>query len=339
MPIEKIYLHWTAGSYDSVPRGSRGYHTVVKGNGDIIRVVGYDQRHNHTSRRNTDSVGLACACMGGQGFVDVPPTQKQVENMCRETARLALSLGWTAADITDLPNVSRVLTHAEAASNRDFGDTILSTGVGISLNAAIARGLPHDNYGPSWPAANLPRGTVERIDFYQVKPSDPKGSGGDILRGLIRQFMGAGSEPNPLPSGQPSEIFLNGSQIATGVILPDRRLYVKLTDIISPLGINLGRVHGGDERFINLRSESFTPKFLADSPILPGFPTVDIYLNRPVDNTGLPVGEFTRPVEPFMGGLLIDQSTWILVSDFCNELDIQGIFQSSDQSFQMTLSS
>ena len=131
---------------------------------------------------------------------------------------------------------------------------------------------------------------------------------------------------------------LNGNtRIATGVILPDRRLYIKLTDIISPLGINLGRVQGGDERFINLRSQEFsTPRFLADSPILTGFPTVDIYLNRPVDNAGLPVGEFTRPVEPFMGGLLLDQSTWILISDFCNELNIQGIFQTNDQSFRMT---
>ena len=115
------------------------YHTVVKGNGDIIKVAGYDQRMNHTFRRNTDSVGISCACMGGRRLAQhFPPTQNQVENMCREAAQLALSLGWTTADITDLPNVSRVLTHAEAASNLDFGDTILSTGTGIS-NSADAR--------------------------------------------------------------------------------------------------------------------------------------------------------------------------------------------------------
>jgi N-acetylmuramoyl-L-alanine amidase len=334
MPIEKIYLHWTAGSYNSVPKNA--YHTVIKGTGEIIRVVGYDQTMNHTYRRNTNSVGLSCACMINGDWKDSPPTQKQVENMCREAAELAKKLGWTASDITDLPNVSRVMTHAEAGSNRDFSETLVRLGTGVSEKRARELGLPHDNYGPSW-HDDWPRGLVERIDFWQVKKSDTGGLGGDILRSMIREFMGAPTGPSPLAVSDPSEIFLNGTKIADGRILSDNRLYVKLVDIIDSLGIKLGKVQGGDERFINLLSDKFTPKFLADSPLVPSFLTVDIYLNRPVDSSGIPVGIFTSPIEPFMGGILIDKSTYILINDFCNELDIDASFQASDKSYRMSI--
>jgi len=334
MAIEKIYLHWTATPYDSVPRNA--YHTVVKGSGEIIRVAGYDQTMNHTFRRNTDSVGISCSCMGGKGFSEFPPTQKQVESMCREAAELAKRLGWTAADITDLPRLSRVLTHAEAASNRDFDETIARLSTGASLASAIRNGAPHDNYGPRW-HDGWPAGIVERIDFWQVSSSDVGGTGGDILRNMIRNFMGSPASPSPISNSRPCSIQLNGQKVAEGKILADNRLYVKLTDVISAIGIDLGNVQGGDERFINLKSTKYTPKFIADSPLVPGFPTVDIYLNRPVDNAGIPVGMFERPIEPFMGGILIDRSTWILIADFCNELGISGMYEQSDNTFRITL--
>jgi hypothetical protein len=138
MPIEKIFLHWTAGSYTFVPRDLNGnaYHAVVKGSGELVRVAGYDQRLNHTYNRNPDSVGIACACMGGAGFSSLPPTRIQVENMCREVANLADKLGWKASDIKDLPNVSRVMTHAEAGSNRDFDETLARLATGVSERRA-----------------------------------------------------------------------------------------------------------------------------------------------------------------------------------------------------------
>ncbi len=333
MAIEKIYLHWTAGTYDSVPRNA--YHTVVKGNGDVIRVAGYDQTLNHTYRRNTNSVGISCACMGRRGFSEFPPTTIQVENMCREAANLAKSLGWNASDIKDLPNVSRVMTHAEAASNRDFDETKARLGTGVSMKQAEKSGLPHENYGPSW-HDGWPKGLIERIDFWQVKQTDVGGTGGDILRTMIRQFMGVPAAASPIDNSDPSDIFLNGTKIAEGRILSDNRLYVKLVDIINPLGIKLGKVQGGDKRFINLVSDAFIPKFLADSPLISGFLTVDIYLNRPVDNSGIPVGVFTNPIEPFMGGILIGNSTYILIHDFCNELGITASFQASDKSFRLS---
>jgi len=338
MPIEKIYLHWTAGSYDFVPRDIRGnaYHAVVKGNGEVIRVAGYDQTLNHTFKRNTDSVGISCACMGKRGLSDFPPTTIQVKNMCREVANLAKGLGWNASDIKDLPNVSRVMTHAEAGSNRDFDETLARLGTGVSERRARELGLPHDNYGPRW-HDGWPKGLIERIDFWQVKGTDVGGTGGDILRKMIRQFMGALADGPPMDNSDPSDIFLNGTKIAEGRILSDNRLYVKLVDIISPLGIKLGKVQGGDKRFINLVSDNFTPKFLADSPLISGSLTVDIYLNRPVDSSGIPVGVFTSPIEPFMGGILIGQSTYILINDFCNELGITASFQASDKSFRLSI--
>lgn len=337
MAIEKIYLHWTAGSYTFVPRDISGnaYHTVVKGNGDVIRVAGYDQRLNHTFKRNTESVGISCACMGGKGFAEIPPTTLQVENMCREVANLASKLGWKPGDIKDLPDVSRVMTHAEAGSNRDFDETLARLATGVSDQRARQLGLPHNNYGPSW-HDGWPRGFVERIDFWQVKSSDTGGKGGDILRAMIRGMMGETQAPSPIADSTPSDILLNGTKIAQGRILGDGRLYVKLTDIIGPLGIKLGKVQGGDQRFINLISDNYRPKFIADSPLVQGFNTVDIYLNRPVDSAGLPVGAFSQPVEPFMGGILIDKSTFILITDFCRELEISSQFKADDKSFHLS---
>ena len=101
-----LYLHWTATGYD------------------WIRPV-----HYHS---------IACACMGGRPDPwSLPPTPAQLDSLCREAADVARGFGWTAEMIT----VQRVMTHAEAAANRD-GRT------------------PHENYGPViW------GGTGERWDL------------------------------------------------------------------------------------------------------------------------------------------------------------------------------
>lgn len=330
--IDKIYLHWSATPYTFTQAGS--YHTVVQGDGKIVRLTGYDQPTAHTYRRNSNSVGIACACMGGVAFKDFPPTAIQVENMCREAAALALRLGWKPEDIGDLPNVNRVLTHAEAAANRDFPETLARLGTGVTDSIAISKGLPHNNYGPSgWPD-KWPTGTFERHDFFQVKESDPKGLGGDILRQMIRKFM-VTSEPSPLDAASKCKVYLNDQAIATGFILSDNRCYIRLLDLIEPLDIELGKVQSGENRFINLLSNRFQPKFLADSPLILGFPTVDIYLNRPIDTSGIPIGDARNPIKPFMGGILINGSTYILLGDFCAELGIPSAFDSTDKSIRL----
>ena len=331
--INKIYLHWSATSYTFPPSNSNDspYHTVVQGDGTIRRIAGYDQTKSHTFRRNSNSAGISCACMGGVTWIDFPPTAIQVENMCREAASLATSLGWKPEDIGDLPNVNRILTHAEAGANRDFPEILARLGTGVSPKRAIELGLPHDNYGPSgWPDG-WPSGTFDRSDFFKVQKSDSAGSGGDILRQMIRKFMNS-SEPSPLDDGVPNQISLNGSDIATGTILSDNRCYVELLDLIDPLGIELGKVQSGTERFINLLSDRFKPQFIADSPLVLGFPSIDIYLNRPIDISGNPIGDFNKPIKPFMGGILINSSTYVLVADFCNELGIKFEFNSGNKS-------
>ncbi|WP_271253976.1 hypothetical protein [Pseudanabaena sp. Chao 1811] len=99
--------------------------------------------------------------------------------------------------------------------------------------------------------------------------------------------------------------------------------------MFAPFGINFGEFQGGENPFVNLLSDKFRPKFLADSPLISGFPTVDIFLNRPIDSDGIPVGDARTPIQPFMGGILIDNLTHVLIADFCSELGISLTFDAS----------
>jgi len=45
----------------------------------------------------------------------IPPAKPQLEALCQEAAAVARSRGWSADQIS----VQRVMTHAEAAANRD----------------------------------------------------------------------------------------------------------------------------------------------------------------------------------------------------------------------------
>ena len=137
-----IYLHWTATGYDWIRPGH--YHSIVGGDGRVHRLHDYSvDLPAHTWRRNINSVALACACMGGQPDPWLqPPTVEQLSSLCAEAASLARRWGWGEADIT----IQRVMTHAEAASNRDGQ-------------------IRHDNYGPVvW------GGTGERWDLLQLEP-------------------------------------------------------------------------------------------------------------------------------------------------------------------------
>ncbi|MFO7630249.1 MAG: N-acetylmuramoyl-L-alanine amidase [Prochlorococcaceae cyanobacterium] len=155
-----IYLHWAATPYTWVRQGL--YHTIVAGDGTVRRLHAYSvDLHSHTYRRNSNAVGLCCACMGGSPDPwTIPPTEAQINALCREAAELALSWGWRPEQLT----IERLMTHAEAASNRD----------GRSM---------HDNYGPLiW------GGTGERWDFLQLSKGGPP-NGGDELRARIRSLM------------------------------------------------------------------------------------------------------------------------------------------------------
>ena len=58
---------------------------------------------------------LACEPLHGHHLAHRPPTPAQLDSLCAETAAIARSWGWTA----DAISIQSVMTHAEAASNRD----------------------------------------------------------------------------------------------------------------------------------------------------------------------------------------------------------------------------
>ncbi|MCP9887003.1 N-acetylmuramoyl-L-alanine amidase [Cyanobium sp. ATX 6A2] len=169
-----IYLHWAATPYSWVRSGL--YHTIIGGDGTVHRLHAYSiDLPAHTWRRNSNSIALSCACMGGRPDPwTIPPTEVQLDALCREAASVASSWGWREGDIT----IQRVMTHAEAASNRD------------------GRRM-HDNYGPViW------GGTGERWDFLQLSKGGPP-TGGEELRGRIRRFLAAPDGPAGSGAGKP----------------------------------------------------------------------------------------------------------------------------------------
>lgn len=332
--IRKIYLHWTGTNYNWAEPGH--YHTVILGNGTVRRLTGYDQPLNsHTYARNSNAVSITTSCMGGIGWKDFPPTDIQVNNMCQEVATLAKQLGWKAADIT----IAKILTHAEAAANKDFTLAQARSATGVDFNTARARGLPHDNYGPmSW-YDGWPGGTADRWDYWQVKPTDRGGEGGEILRRKIRQLMEVpppkeATQLSQLPKQNECRIFHGSQQICIGYIMADNRCYARLREIITPLGIKIGEFQGGSLRFVNLLSE-LVPRYVVDSPIVPGFPLVDIYMNRPQDIEGNPVSDQEQPVRPFMQGVIVENSTFVLVADFCGEFGLSFSFSNADKSIRI----
>ena len=70
-----IYLHWTATGYDWIRPGR--YHRIIGGDGRVHRLHALTaDLPAHTWRRNSNSVALACACMGGQPDPWTQPPQR-----------------------------------------------------------------------------------------------------------------------------------------------------------------------------------------------------------------------------------------------------------------------
>ncbi|MEB3235013.1 MAG: N-acetylmuramoyl-L-alanine amidase [Cyanobacteriota bacterium] len=190
-----IYLHWAATPYTWVRSGL--YHSIISGEGHVHRLHSYAaDLPAHTWRRNANSVALSCACMGGRPDPwSLPPTKPQLEALCQEAAAVARSWGWSAEQIT----IQRLMTHAEAAANRDGRDA-------------------HDNYGPViW------GGTGERWDLLQLEKGGPP-TGGEQLRERVRQILrGDPSDPStglaPQPAPKPLQFRRTSSMEARGLSL------------------------------------------------------------------------------------------------------------------------
>lgn len=185
MDIKKIYLHWSATPYTWKELGH--YHTVVTGDGQVHRLTDYHTPlYAHTYARNQDAIAISLACMGNGGFRDYPPTEAQIDSMCKECAKVAIGLGWPA-DATKLKKL--IMTHAECAANRDYPLETVMEAQGKGEAYACSIGLPHDNYGPSSWSDGWPGGNVERWDLWQLRPSDKGGAGGFELRDRIVAWM------------------------------------------------------------------------------------------------------------------------------------------------------
>lgn len=159
----KVYLHWTAGSYQGL---FDDYHINITDEGriyasteDLAEVLA------HTWRRNTGGVGVAiCGCYDAttDDLGSAPPTPEQVEAMAQVAAILCEELGLTIGK-------DCVLTHGEAADIED-GDT---AGYGYD-----------DAYGPKngcdkWDLEYL--GTPESPAYHPYATDGSRG--GDVLRG------------------------------------------------------------------------------------------------------------------------------------------------------------
>lgn len=189
----KIYLHWSATGHQWTETGD--YHTIVTGDGAIHHMTPYtDPLYASTYGRNTGSISLAVACMSPEGGTwAAAPTEAQLDSLCKEAAHLALGKGWAPDDLQH-----RIMTHAEAAANRDYPRDLVARFSFPDISApssswdrsAQAAGLPHANYGPSSWSDGWPTGDVVRWDLWQLRESDVGGAGGHELRLRIRGWMG-----------------------------------------------------------------------------------------------------------------------------------------------------
>ena len=62
--INRLYLHWTAGHYDDV---YDDYHINIGAGGELyLTCEDFTELKAHTWRRNTGSIGIACAVRQAQ---------------------------------------------------------------------------------------------------------------------------------------------------------------------------------------------------------------------------------------------------------------------------------
>jgi hypothetical protein len=276
--MAKIYLHWTATNYNWVRSGS--YHTVVTGDGKLNRLHDYNvDLPAHTYGRNNNSIGISCACMGGNPDPwTMPPTNEQIEAMCKEVARVAQEWGWTEDKIS----VENIMTHAEAASNRDGW-------------------IAHENYGPApWD------GTGERWDFMQLTKSGSD-NGGDILRDKIRGYFRAPVSSSPLKFVRESQIEANGKTLHT-LIDEHGASWAKAVNLLSIYDLSFQ--WQSSERRILVGNLDVTPKYLEDQVQADvGYPLFEMSLQRQ-----------NAPI--ILVGIIRDHSAYCKVYEFAQEFGI-----------------
>lgn len=117
--IDRIYLHWTGGDYDT-PYSA--YHINIDGDGGLwTDMTSFTEHKSHTWRRNSRAIGIALCCAKGSWIDEYgnvthkgyAPTPQQLYTMAKVVAKLCIEIG---LDID-----SCVYTHAEVADIDGYG--------------------------------------------------------------------------------------------------------------------------------------------------------------------------------------------------------------------------
>lgn len=157
----KLYCHWTAGHWWQL---FDDYHICIDADGTVYQMKNFDVITASTYMRNSGSVSIAlCCAYGAQSENDLgpyPPTEKQLNALAQVICVLADALDLTI-------DIQRVMTHAEAAANRD----------GLYL---------HDNYGPRSGDPDT------RWDLWVCHEGEVPWSGGDTIRGNANFYRAQG---------------------------------------------------------------------------------------------------------------------------------------------------
>ena len=118
--MERIIMHWTAGTHTASEVDKEHYHLLIEGDGRVVfgdyeisdnESVADNRYAAHTRNLNTGSIGVAVCAMLDARQVPFDPgkypiTEAQVQTLVREVARLANGYGIPITRQT-------VLSHAE----------------------------------------------------------------------------------------------------------------------------------------------------------------------------------------------------------------------------------
>lgn len=162
--IDHIYLHWSGGHYNQSHTDK--YHICIDKDGNMFTDVDlFTEHRDHTYMRNSRAIGITLnGCwdaINPSNMGTEPPTDKQIYALSWLVALLCVQIG--------IPlDIQHVLTHAEAADNRD----------GMDLCYIDPTPYPNNTYGPD--------STCERWDLWVLRENEQPWSGGDQIRGNAR---------------------------------------------------------------------------------------------------------------------------------------------------------
>jgi len=127
--LNKICLHWTAGTNQPCKTDIEHYHFLVNKDGVITEgkykptdnLNCYDGKYTqHCGGGNTGCIGISCCGMFNFNLKDkttkYPLTQKQVEKMCFKAAQLCLQYGITVNEKTVFTHYEFGKTHPKTTS-------------------------------------------------------------------------------------------------------------------------------------------------------------------------------------------------------------------------------